>query len=49
MPEPLNFREFITELTDIEDKYAPDKLYFEGDTSLLIENRRVSVVESNRY
>ncbi|WP_085518076.1 DNA-processing protein DprA [Marivirga sericea] len=42
----INLEELKGELTEIEAKNAPKELFIDGDESLLIEGRRVSVVGS---
>jgi len=44
----FNYPEYFKYLSEIEKKHAPEKLFMEGDSSLLTDGRRVSVVGSRR-
>ena len=42
----FSFEKYYEKLTNIEKRYSPETLFCEGNTSLLVERRRVSVVGS---
>lgn len=42
----FSFEKYYEKLTDIEKRYSPETLFYEGDATLLTERRRVSVVGS---
>jgi len=44
----FNYSTYLKSLGVIEKKHAPTELFLEGDTSLLIEGRRVAVVGSRK-
>lgn len=44
----FNYEKFFRTFTDFEKKYAPEKLFIEGDASLLYEGLKVSVVGSRK-
>jgi len=44
----INYCTYLNNLSEIEKKHAPKELFLEGNTSLLIEGRRVSVVGSRK-
>lgn len=43
-----DYKEYISELTELEKKAAPKEIFWEGDFNLLREGRRVSVVGSRK-
>lgn len=48
MSQVLPIDDILESLNDLERKNAPEKLYLEGDISLLTEGRRISVVGSRK-
>jgi len=44
----FNYSAYLNNLSEIEKKHAPKELFLEGNTSLLFEGRRVSVVGSRK-
>lgn len=44
----FNYSTYLNSLSIIEKKHAPEQLFTEGDTSLLLKGRRVSVVGSRK-
>jgi DNA processing protein len=44
----FNYDKFFKTFTEIEKKYAPENLFVEGDSSLLYEGLKVSVVGSRK-
>lgn len=40
--------DLLSQLTDLETKNAPEKLFVEGDTSLLTEGQRIAIVGSRK-
>lgn len=43
-PEERTPRDLLGPLNDVEEKYAPDRIYVRGDTSLLSRGPRVAVI-----
>ena len=42
------YNDYLDKLTEVEKKFAPKNLFYEGDFELLSSNRRVSVVGSRK-